>query len=222
MKCNNVLVNSSSISIRAVEIPKEKPVGDEGAMCSGCGGDYEGDFEDSAEPAFDPGEGNYGAWISDRPPTNATRPVVDAAGSFEVTADPEGNSTPASCAGWTSETAGEIWEILVSATRIVELRVVTADVAGADIDKLPRTKVTAMPIAGQQSRAALSKYYQTRTADPGGGDQRDQVRRSRWLAVDVLSGLKRLLQRARRVFGTIHREFLDEPSRNSEERWTRR
>jgi hypothetical protein len=99
-------------------------------MCSGCSGNYAGDFDEFGDPA--------GPW--------------DEAESF--TAEDWGSTQGR---GSDESTAG-VCEILLSATRIIEIRMIAAD--RYEINELPRGEAPKTP-RNQHSRAGSAKYYQT-------------------------------------------------------------
>lgn len=109
-------------------------------MCSGCSGDYAGDFDDSLEPADSNSE------IHSQQPQQLRLPSPDLPA-------PSGDG------------GGEICEILVSAARIVEIRVIEArsEVAG----KIRHTEGGDTRAAGKHSTAASAKYYRTRRGAAG-------------------------------------------------------
>jgi hypothetical protein len=118
-------------------------------MCSGCSGDYAGDFDDSGEPA---GEGAGGVIPRSWGELNALQ-------SRDLPA-PSGDGS------------GEICEILVSAARIVEIRVIEAH--SAEAGKIGRTEAGEMRAAAEHSTAASAKYYRTRRGGAGCAGDRVQ------------------------------------------------
>lgn len=129
-------------------------------MCSGCSGDYAGDFEDSGEPT-DGSEGDQPAWTSGRLEGNAD--ALERRG-FEPPVhrqeDPQSETSRAS-----SPARGEeICEIVVSATRIVEIRVITGNPEEAF--EFSNGKGAGKQAADKHSEAVSAKYYQTRAAIP--------------------------------------------------------
>lgn len=90
-------------------------------MCSGCAGDYSGGFEENG------GCGSDGApWSNGlaRPVVNGNLFEDEETGSFEDSLNPHGSSAPANLAPSRSAGATEISEILVSATNLLEVRVI--------------------------------------------------------------------------------------------------
>jgi hypothetical protein len=124
-------------------------------VCSGCSGEYAGDFEDSGEPTDDSG-GDQPAWTSGRPEGNAEG--LERRG-FEPPLhwqeDPQSETSRAS----SSAPGGEICEIVVSATRIVEIRVITAN--PEEVFEFSNGKGAGKQEADKHSEAASAKYYQT-------------------------------------------------------------
>lgn len=127
-RCNNAPSTLSDIYPRAVEISTGRtlePAG--GGVCSGCSGDYAGDFEDSGELGADSGGSDCPLGSGGQKERQENRPSTEEAGSVEDSVDSECDWRSASAPGESGESAGEICEIMVSATRIVEVRVITAN-----------------------------------------------------------------------------------------------
>jgi hypothetical protein len=197
-----------------------------GPMCSGCSGDYAGDFEDPGEPAADSGDGNRPTWTCGGPQADGNR--LEGEGSFEAKADSEWNSQSASlhpstrktglCWGprclhpstrktglcWGprclpgsgGESAGEICEIMVSATRIVEIRVITAN--SEEIKGFRQTEVATAP---KRSKASSTKYYQTRGSAAASPSDRVQLPCCRRVAVSGASAFQRWVRWLRKALG---------------------
>jgi hypothetical protein len=136
-------------------------------VCSGCSGDYAGDFEDSDEMAGDSAD-RQGTWAQGHPETNENRWRTQGAGSFEARPSAESDSQFANPEGSKGQSAGEIYEIMVSGTRIVEIRIVEANFGaqcGANyraIHDLRDAKAAELPARHKDSKAGSAKYYQTR------------------------------------------------------------
>jgi len=83
----------------------------------------------------------WAAWACGEPEANGDRLGTDGADSFESTANREGNSQSSHLPGSSAGSTGEIWEIIVSATRIVEIRIMSAT-ADKSMSPGPRTRRT--------------------------------------------------------------------------------
>jgi hypothetical protein len=99
-------------------------------MCSGCSGDYDGEFDDDGEPAADSVSGDHLAWNCGEAQGDGNWLGRAPGHSFEAKASSEKTSQSASLSGSGDESAGEFCEILVSATRIIEIRVITPNPEG--------------------------------------------------------------------------------------------
>jgi hypothetical protein len=116
-------------------------------MCSGCSGDYAGGFEsdDSEEPASDSGA--------------AISPPVGGLKGFEADTDTGAGPNSESNVGSKTE-GGEICDILVSGTRIIEIRTVLASSCCAN--ELQEGRASEMAAARKHSSMTSAKHYQTR------------------------------------------------------------
>ena len=129
-------------------------------MCSGCSGDYTGDFEDCGEPTVERRGGSLPrSW--DETELHAKRLGRQGRGGFEADSNSQSNSQPGDLRGWNGAGAEESCEILVSATRIVEIRVIEAKSAYAG-EIRGRREAAEVRTAGNHSTTASAKYYQTR------------------------------------------------------------
>jgi hypothetical protein len=158
-------------------------------VCSGCSGDYAGDFEQPGEPADDSGDGDCPAWTCGDADADGNRPGVEGAVSFEAKANSEWNPQSASLPGSKHESAGEVCEILVSATRIVEIRVIAANCE--EIREFRDAEATEMPAAHQHSKALSARYYQTREGPAESASDRLQVPCYRQVAASAAGEFKR-------------------------------
>lgn len=126
-------------------------------MCSGCSGDYAGGFDsdDSDEPVGDSADSALLAGLSGTGDTGlGQRAWSEASGEGRRDGGPSGLESPA--AAW------EDCEILVTATQIVEIRVIAANSQGNSAkDHLGKMRAEAHP-RDKQSPAESAKYYQTR------------------------------------------------------------
>jgi hypothetical protein len=162
-------------------------------MCSGCSGDYAGGFEDSAEPpsertgdrprrrwnepaAYRESLGHPGGRGADDEPNAGCELNLQAASQADGVR-PEDNG------------AGATWEILVSATRIVEIRIIEAK--SAEISKIRRPGDGEMRAAREHSRAASAKYYRTCASTAGNTRNRAQVAYFEGIAARMVRAFKR-------------------------------
>jgi hypothetical protein len=180
-----------------VEIPTGKTVeATGGTVCSACSGDYAGDFENYGEPADDSG-GGPPSWACGDPEANENRFRTEGAGGFEANANSEWDSQLASPAGSKDESAGEIYEIMVSATRIVEIRVIRANCE--EIKEFRGAPVAEMRAARKHAKTGSAKYYRTRGGCAQRANDRVQVPCCRWVAASVAGQLKRCGRWARKA-----------------------
>lgn len=133
-------------------------------MCSGCSGDYAGDFEDSGEPAADWCEADGPAGNRHRPGEKRNRRTSENAQPFEASATSGGESPLAGIPGRKDERAEDICEILVSGTRIIEIRVIAAN--RCESKELVCIGAAERSAANEHSAAESAKYYQTRRGAP--------------------------------------------------------
>jgi hypothetical protein len=123
-------------------------------MCSGCAGDYSGDFDDddgAAEPGSPPEPAGYFR------EADAGQNVEYRANDFEAdwTAEPNCKC----CRRGETERGLENCEILVSAARIVEIRIF--DAKPGHIFSLNGEQILEARARGDHSSALSAKYYQT-------------------------------------------------------------
>ena len=167
-------------------------------MCSGCSGDYAGDFEDSGELGADSGGSDCPLGTGGQREPQENRPSTEGARRFEDSADSECDSRWASLPGESGGSAGEICEIMVSATRIVEMRVITANCREREESSDAGAAETSG--ANKHSKAESAKYYQTRGGDPGRPSDRAQVPRCRWVAASAAGAFRRWGRWVRKAF----------------------
>ncbi len=156
-------------------------------MCSGCSGDYAGDFEDDSGKAEL--DGNQLGW--------------ERAGGFEETANLEGNSATNSATNTQSgslrgswrESNREICEIVVSATRIIEIRVIAAN--PDEFNKFRDAQEPQSQAVCKQSSAESAKYYQTHRSGELSGSEHAQTPRCRGVTAFAAGGVKSWLRWAR-------------------------
>jgi hypothetical protein len=91
-------------------------------MCSGCSGDYAGDFEEPCDSVSESSSNNASAY-GDRPKGNGNRLSDEVAGGFEDRLHAHGSSSRTDLPVSRSENGAETCEVLVNATHIVEIRV---------------------------------------------------------------------------------------------------
>jgi hypothetical protein len=167
-------------------------------MCSGCSGEYGGEFDDSGEPAPDVDEDYRLAWNggASREPGNQRNTRNKRAFEGETTNQyPHGESV-----AWPGDpTAADFCEILVSGKRILEIRVIEAD--GGNIQQLPTIKAAERPAALRHSTAGSAKYYRTRPTNPESGNVGLRGLRSPWAAI-ATGEFRRWLRWARKALGT--------------------
>jgi hypothetical protein len=174
-------------------------------VCSACSGDYAGDFENYGEPADGSG-GGQPPWACGEPEAHENRFCAEGAGSFEADSTSEWDAQLAIPPGWKGESAGEIYEIMVSATRIVEIRVIRAN--SEEIKEFRNAKAGEVPAAHRHSKAASAKYYQTRGARALGANDRVQVPCFRWIAACVAGRFQRCGRWARQALENLRAKNL--------------
>jgi hypothetical protein len=127
-------------------------------MCSGCSGDYAGDFDESDDAVSEPNSGD-GPAVWDRPDSDRNRLRDERAGGVEDGRNTQRSSSRTDLSGSRNEDGAEIYEILVSATHIVEIRVFAINAEGwGNVGKAE--PAIAGPV--KHSVGASAKYYQTR------------------------------------------------------------
>jgi hypothetical protein len=92
-------------------------------MCSGCSGDYAGDFEELSDSVSE-SSFSTGPAFWDRPKGDGNRLSDERVGGFEDNWDAQWSS---SRPGFRAENGAETCEIFVNATHIVEIRVFAVD-----------------------------------------------------------------------------------------------
>jgi len=174
-------------------------------VCSGCSGEYDGEFDDSDESSPDWGEDNRRPWNCGEPqeqgsPRNS-REARDLEGGSNSKRDPQS----AIVSGLGEEGAADVWEILVSGARITEIRVIAAN--GGGISELGQTGTARSPIEAKHSTPSSAKYYQTRRT--GSQSSTDYVQGSFFLGIMgfVTREFGRWVQWARKAFGKSRAEI---------------
>jgi hypothetical protein len=95
-------------------------------MCSGCSGDYAGDFEELSDSVSE-SSSTTGPAFWDRPKGDGNRLSDERVGGFEDNWDAQWASSRTSAPSFRAENRAEICEIFVHATHIVEVRVFAVD-----------------------------------------------------------------------------------------------
>ncbi len=91
-------------------------------MCSGCSGDYAGGFEELGDPV-NKGSSSDGPAGWDRTKEDGNRLSAETVRGFEDSPSGQRSSQRSNLLGSIRENGAESYEILVSATHIVEIRV---------------------------------------------------------------------------------------------------
>lgn len=169
-------------------------------MCSGCSGDYAGDFEDPDEVPDDSGGGRR-AWGRGEPEADEDRLRTQGASSFEARPNAELDSQLASSPGSKDESAGEIYEIMVSATRIVEIRIIRAN--SGEIKEFRDAKAAEVPAGHKHSQASSAKYYRTRGGCTEGASDGVEMSCCRQVAVTAAGQFKRWGRWARKAMAKL-------------------
>jgi len=131
-------------------------------MCSGCSGDYAGEFDDAGEPAADWEKPNALAGNCGESDGQESQRKPDKTRAFEAESPLPEDWRSAIAPGPKDESAAGVCEILVSETRIIEIRMIAAN--DCELKELAGAGVGEMPPALQHSTTASAKYYQTRQA----------------------------------------------------------
>jgi len=151
-------------------------------MCSGCSGDYAGGFEfdDNEEATADSEDRGSSASLRATPDNDLRSCRGRAPGGFEQRED-----------------SAENFEILVSGTQIIEIRVIPATSQAHDEfwkKRDPETHKTR-----KHSSGASAKYYQTRQISQGSRRYATHsLRFSRWVAGVCKSRFKGWIEETRR------------------------
>ena len=95
-------------------------------MCSGCSGDYTGDFEELSDSVSESSFGT-GPECWDRPKGDGNGLSDESVGGFEDNWNAQWGSSRTSVPGFRAENGAEIYEIFVNETHIVEIRVFAVD-----------------------------------------------------------------------------------------------
>jgi hypothetical protein len=95
-------------------------------MCSGCSGNYAGDFEELGDSVSE-SSSSTGPECRDRPKGDGNGLSDESVGGFEDTVNGQWISSCTSMPGFRAENGAETYEIFVNATHIVEIRVFAVD-----------------------------------------------------------------------------------------------
>jgi hypothetical protein len=95
-------------------------------MCSGCSGDYAGDFEELGDLVSE-SSSSTGPECWGRPKGDGNRLGDERVGGFEDSVNTQWISSRTSVPGFRAENGAEICEIFVNETHIVEMRVFAVD-----------------------------------------------------------------------------------------------
>ena len=165
-------------------------------MCSGCSGDYAGDFEDCDEPTRD-SDGDQPAWHNGRSEGNWNPLVMrDLERPTYWQRDSRLGNSPASVDGKVGE---GIVDVLVSATRIVEIRVIPAN--PETFVEFPRGRTAGGLAADKHSQAASAKYYQTSGGIAGAAGDRVGVPIFRRVTARVAGDFRKWIRGIRNAWG---------------------
>jgi hypothetical protein len=174
-------------------------------VCSGCSGDYAGEFDDSGESSSDRGGDNRPAWNCGEPQEPGNRRNSRKARDFEGRSNSKRDSQSAIVSGLGEEGAADVWEILVSGARITEIRVIAAD--GGRISELAQTGIAKTPLAAKHSAPSSAKYYQTRRTGWQSSTNHVQMSFLPGIMGFVTREFGRWVQWARKAFGESRAEI---------------
>lgn len=146
-------------------------------MCSGCSGDYPGGFDDTGEPTAGSPEVNWETWNCGEPDEPRRQRTPEETRAFEGIEPVRGEWQSATATGLNDQRVGDVCEILVSGTRIIEIRMIEAN--DGELDELAGLASTQATSLRQQSAEASAKYYQTLRAGEENGSDRAQLSCSR-------------------------------------------
>lgn len=163
-------------------------------MCSGCSGDYTGGFEDTGELGSDPDEDCFAAW---RLPAERSRPREHHAPGFTGA---NGMFTPHTTVARIGEdTRRQSWEVLVSATQIVEVH--SFEAPRDEDGKRGAREMAEIAEAGDSPRRAVPNIIGRGGRAEGMNQspeiscaQRERSPRGRWRKAFAVPGVKRLFR----------------------------
>lgn len=172
-------------------------------MCSGCSGDYAGGFDDTGEPTAGSGEVNWQTWNCGEPDEPGSQQIPEKTRAFEGNAPARREWQSAAVPPPSDQHAGDVCEILVSGTRIIEIRMIEASNGG--LDELAHLASAQGTPLRQHSAEASAKYYQTRRPGGESSSHRTQPLFCRAFSCRAAGfigvGFNRWLRRARTAFG---------------------
>ena len=174
-------------------------------MCSGCSGDYDGEFDDSGESSPDWGEDNRPAWNCGEPQEQGNPRNSRETRGLESGSNSKRDPQSAIVSGLGEDGAADVWEILVSGARITEIRVMAAN--GGRISELAQTGTAKTPIAAKHSTPSSARYYQTRRTGSQSSTDYVQVSFSLGIMGFVTREFGRWVQWARKAFGKSRAEI---------------
>ena len=169
-------------------------------VCSGCSGEYAGGFDDPGERAADGDGANSLIGNCGEPDGQRSQPPSEKTRGFE-TKMRRGNGQ-AIARGLSDESVADVWEILVSGTQIVEIRMIAAN--DCELKELRGVGACARRPARQQSTTASAKYYEARRARAKDSGDRVQTAWYRGIGGAVAAELNRWLQWARQSLAISH------------------
>jgi len=138
-------------------------------MCSGCSGDYASDFEDSEGMTVESGGANELEERFCEADESRSLRCTEGTGDFEADSASESRYESRSEPTSGTDDGLENCEVLVSATRIIEIRVF--DAKRSYICSLEGKQASEVSARNNRSAGLSAKYYQTlRTASPSPGN----------------------------------------------------
>lgn len=170
----------------------------EADVCSGCSGDYDGEFDDAGEPDADSGDANWLAWNCGEPDEQGSQRKSKKTRAFETKSPLRGDSRSAMVRGSEPEGTADVCEILVSGTRIIEIRMIAAN--DGELKELAGGGVGGKPPARQHSIATGAKYYRTRRGHAGNSSCPVGGVYSRGISAFVAVEFSRWMHWARKAF----------------------
>jgi hypothetical protein len=163
-------------------------------MCSGCSGDYGGEFDDPGEPAANAYEANSPTSAGCGP--DEQRSQAKQTRGFEANLSMRADGQLATARGCKDESAAEAWEILVSETQIIEIRTIAA--SECELKEWAGAEAHEALAAGQHSIAPSAKYYQTRRQRAKKSGDRVEMASSRGIGCLLAAEFSRWMQWARK------------------------
>ena len=171
-------------------------------MCSGCSGDYAGEFDDASELAADSEKPNSLAGNCGESEGEESQRKPNKTRAFEAESPLGGDRQSAVAPGTKDEKASEVCEILVSGTRIIEIRLIEGN--DCELMELAAAAAGGTPPALQHSTTASAKYYQTRRADTESTSNRTGMACHRSISGFVGVEFGKWTRWARKAFARFH------------------